>query len=81
MKLPDSMVNSKEIGKLKLENKVKKGIFISAKTYCLITEEENKLIMKAKGINTKSLSYNDYFSLLTKCDVKTAIRTQSIKDW
>lgn len=38
MELPDSMVNSKEIGKLKLENKVKKVIFISAKTYCLITE-------------------------------------------
>ena len=51
LELDEDMVNAKELGKLKLEHKVAKGIFITNKTYCII-DNNNKYINKAKGINT-----------------------------
>jgi hypothetical protein len=33
--LPDDLVSETELGKFKLEHKIKEGIFISGKTYCL----------------------------------------------
>jgi hypothetical protein len=36
LELDEAMVNAKELGKLKLEHKVGKGIFITNKTYCII---------------------------------------------
>jgi hypothetical protein len=51
LELNEAMVNAKELGKLKLEHKVGKGIFITNKTYCII-DNNNKYINKAKGINT-----------------------------
>lgn len=79
-KLSEDMVNSKQIGKIKLEHEISNGIFISGKTYTLITKE-NKIIKKAKGIKTNSLVYDDYFKLLTKRNVNTALKTQSTKNW
>lgn len=61
IELPTSTVDSKELGKLKLEHKVNKGIFITNKTYCLI-DENNKFINKAKGINSESLNKNLFIS-------------------
>jgi DNA polymerase type B, organellar and viral len=52
LELDEDMVNTKELGKLKLEHKVAKGIFITNKTYCLIDNNNNKFINKTKGINT-----------------------------
>jgi hypothetical protein len=43
------MVSSKELGKLKLEHLIIRGIFISPKLYCFLNNSE-KLIKKAKGI-------------------------------
>ena len=37
IKLPDSMISNNELGKLKLEHEVIKGIFISGKFYCTLT--------------------------------------------
>ena len=48
IKLPEHMISPKDLGKLKLEHKIDKGIFISVKTYCLITDDQ-KVIIKAKG--------------------------------
>lgn len=79
IKLPDNMVDTKEIGKLKLQHEIKKGIFISGKTYCFVTKS-NEFINKAKGVNSKSLNYNDYVSLLNGIDIKTAIKSQSAID-
>jgi len=53
--LDDSLVNSKELGKLKLEMVADKGIFLSPKVYALLSN--NKLITKIKGLNTK-LTYD-----------------------
>lgn len=52
IKLPEKFVSSTELGKLKLEHNIKHDIFITGKTYCIITDE-NKFINKTKGIKSK----------------------------
>jgi DNA polymerase type B, organellar and viral len=49
MELPDDIVSKTELGKFKLEYKIKEGIFISGKTYCLELED-GSLIKRAKGV-------------------------------
>lgn len=68
IKLPSNFVSPTELGKLKLEHNIKHGIFITGKTYCMITYE-NKFINKAKGIKSKSLNYTDYCLLLNNVDI------------
>jgi len=75
-KLPESLVNDKELGKFKLEHVIKKGIFISGKTYCLLTDKDI-FINRAKGVKSNSLNYNDYVNLLNSCNVNTAVKSQS----
>ncbi|WP_345624930.1 hypothetical protein, partial [Streptomyces ziwulingensis] len=50
------------IGQFKLEHVVKRGYFISSKTYCLITDE-NKVIIKAKGVDSDSLTVDSFVDL------------------
>ena len=73
-------MNSSVLGKLKLEHELFSSIFISPKTYAFWTKA-NKFITKAKGVNSESLSYLDYLDLLYGKNIKSAIRTQSVKDW
>lgn len=42
------MVHYTKLGKLKLEHKIKRGIFINGELYSLITEN-GELILKSKG--------------------------------
>lgn len=79
IKLPDDMVSSNEIGKLKLEHVIKKAIFISGKTYCFINKDQ--LINRAKGLKSSSLIYPDYVNLLNNIDVTRGSKTQSITNW
>lgn len=84
IKLPEDMISSTEIGKLKLEHEVEKGIFISGKTYCLVTKtdkKDKKFVNKAKGVKSTSLNYYDYLNLLHNIDKEEAIKTQSKKNW
>lgn len=80
MKLDESLVDEKALGKLKLEYIIDKAIFIAPKLYCLVTKE-GEIIIKAKGINKNSLTFNDFFNLLENPDKKTVSKTQSIKNW
>lgn len=59
LKLADELVDSKEIGKLKLENIVSKAYFISNKLYCLVLDE-GTIVIKAKGLNSNSLTLKDF---------------------
>lgn len=59
--LPNNLVNN-EIGKLKLENKIKEAYFIRPKLYGL-KKEEGSDIIKSRGIPSNKLSYNDYKKL------------------
>jgi len=64
--LPVNLVNNKVLGKMKLENIIKKAIFLAPKLYCLLTKD-NKLIHKVKGLNHDiELSVADFESLLYK---------------
>lgn len=74
------MVDTKELGKLKLEHKISKGIFITGKTYCFY-DDKGKFHNKAKGIKSDSLRYMDYLFLLNNRNVNTAIKVSSNKDW
>jgi len=79
IQLPADMVSENEIGKMKLENRLSKGIFITNKTYCY-TNTMNEFINKAKGVNKDALTYDDYAKLLNNVDI-TGSRTNSIINW
>jgi hypothetical protein len=62
--IDESLIDPKTLGKLKLENICKRGIFF--KLYCLETES-GKFITKVKGLkDTSSLIYDDFKNLLYK---------------
>jgi hypothetical protein len=74
--LPDHMVNSKILGKMKLENRVKKAIFLAPKVYFLETIE-NKLIYKVKGLSHDiELTLKDFESLLFKDSFLKRVQTK-----
>lgn len=61
-----SYIDSKTLGKLKLENICKRAIFLASKLYFLETES-GKNIIKVKGLkDSSSLNYNDFKNLLNK---------------
>jgi hypothetical protein len=73
--LDKSLVERREIGKLKLEHVVREGLFVSNKTYCLFLPEggnilskdkkkSSNLIIKAKGADKQSLYLPLFRSLL-----------------
>lgn len=80
IKLPDNMVSSTEMGKLKLEHFALFGIFITGKTYTIL-DQNGKFHNKAKGVKNESLSYIDYVNLLGNKNVTTAIKFSSELDW
>jgi hypothetical protein len=59
--LPKEMI-SNEIGKLKLEYKVKKDLFIAPKLYLLLTDND-KIIIKGRSIGLEELNFLDSISL------------------
>lgn len=64
--IPENLINSKILGKLKLENTCSRAIFLASKLYCL-EKEDNKIISKVKGLKqTNDLTFNDFKNLLYK---------------
>jgi DNA-binding transcriptional regulator WhiA len=58
------LIDNKELGKLKLEYNVIKGIFLAPKLYCLLTDD-NQLITKTRGLSHNiSLNMQDFENLL-----------------
>lgn len=60
--LPGHLVG-KKLGKMKLVHKIKSGIFIKNKLYCII-DDNNQLIIKSSGIDSLNLNYNSFLNLL-----------------
>jgi DNA polymerase elongation subunit (family B) len=54
----DNKYISKKIGDFKLECKIKKGVFISAKTYGII-DSNNKSKIKVKGFDSNDITFNE----------------------
>src|SRR6266508_4406097 len=57
--LPDSMIDPKRLGALKLEGVYSKGIFLAPKVYCLLDNNNNNIEIKIKGVNKKAIIDNN----------------------
>ena len=74
--LPEHLVNSKVLGKMKLENVLDKAIFLAPKMYYLETED-GKIIYKVKGLSHDiELTRNDFDNLLFKESTLQKIQTK-----
>jgi DNA polymerase type B, organellar and viral len=80
LKLPQDFVDSKEIGKLKLEYIITEAFFIADKTYAIKTLE-GKIVKRAKGINSDSLSFDDYEKMFNQVPINNTIRTSSYRSY
>jgi len=60
--LPEGLVGD-NLGKIKLEYKIKKAIFIRKKLYCILTSDD-QVIIKASGIDSSKLSFDLFIDLL-----------------
>lgn len=84
IKLPGNLIGS-EIGKFKLEyNNIKRGYFISSKTYCLVLNEKdeqgkNKVVIKSKGVTNSNLTEQDFINSYEGKQIK-AVKSQSKKN-
>jgi hypothetical protein len=77
----NDIVNSKELGKLKLENVVERAIYIAPKVYYLKTID-NQEIYKVKGLNKKvSLTQEDFENLLMKDSIITRDQNKWFKSF
>lgn len=53
IKLSEDKISKTEIGKLKLEHKIDRGVFINTKVYCIMDKGGN-FINRAKGVKSTS---------------------------
>jgi hypothetical protein len=60
--LPERLIGN-EIGQMKLEQVVLKGIFIKKKLYCIINSNKKEII-KSSGISSTKLNYESFEKLL-----------------
>jgi len=80
LELPKSMVDPKEIGKLKLEHTITEAYFISDKTYSFKTTE-GLIIKRAKGIDSSYLDFDDYKKMYNMCIIDYATKTSSHRNY
>jgi hypothetical protein len=80
LKLPEDFIHKADLGKLKLEHEIVEGYFISDKTYAFINSE-GELIKKAKGVESKNLSFDDYKNMFQLKPVENATKTISKRDY
>ena len=59
----DDKYVGKELGKLSFKGKIKRAYFISPKTYCLVMDDD-KVIIKSKGIKNSLLNEDNFKELL-----------------
>jgi hypothetical protein len=72
------LVSLDKIGLFKLENQVKRGIFISPKLYYL--ELENSVVKKSKGLDAALLSYKDFLCLYKEKPIQVKVSNNFIRD-
>ena len=58
-------LEGKELGQFKLEFIIKEAYFVSNKTYCLVLNN-NKTIIKTKGVLSDSLTLDDFKTMYIK---------------
>ena len=78
--LADHMISNKVLGKMKLENVLRKAIFLAPKVYCLQTEE-GKVIYKVKGLKHEvELTMEDFEQLLYKDSFLKKLQNKWVKN-
>nr|QHB79550.1 DNA polymerase [Sesuvium portulacastrum] len=80
--LPEEVVSSSVLGKLKLENRIKKGYFLAPKAYCFDLMM-GKEVLKFKGLGKEAISkkwFESQFSDPSRTEVVTVVKNFS-KDW
>lgn len=75
--LPDNLVGN-GLGQMKLENKIKRGIFIRKKLYYILNSE-NQEIIKASGIDSSRLDYSYFVKLLSGESIKIQRKTFNVE--
>ena len=75
----DKTLVGHEIGKFKLECEISEAYFISNKTYC-IKKLDGKVIIKAKGTNSKSINWEDFVKLYSGSSIEST-RNETVKDY
>jgi DNA polymerase type B, organellar and viral len=71
-----------EIGKFKLEHDINEAYFISNKTYCLkLNDDKDTLIIKAKGVNSRSLNIDSFKTLYWKNEKIEVLKRSSFKNY
>lgn len=85
IKLPESMVDPKKLGYFKLEHTVEEGYFLAEKTYCLKLKQldqngNNKIVIKAKGVLSDNLTFEDFVKMYDEGYLKNAKKRSSIKE-
>ena len=75
--LSDNLIGS-DLGKFKLECRVKLGYFISSKTYALQLQDDT-IIIKAKGVTKNCLTLDDFKSMYHGNNIK-AIKNNTTTD-
>ena len=80
LKLESNLVDSKQIGKLKLEHEIEKALFITNKLYCFFNKN-GEFHATTKGIDKSTITYSDFVKLYNGTSVNTAIKTRSKADW
>ncbi len=60
--LPISSISDTELGKFKLESKVKEGLFLSPKVY-MVKKSDNTIDIKFKGLNKELLTETDIYDI------------------
>lgn len=80
-KLPDHFVSSSVIGMMKLEYVIKEGYIIAPKLYAF-KDDNNNIIMKAKGVKKGHLTFDDFKSLSNGNDVtiQTTVFLRNLSD-
>ena len=75
----DNNLVGKDLGQFKLEHLIKKGYFITNKTYCILDNNDN-VIIKVKGVNENTLTIDDFKKMYLGSNVG-ASRFESIRNY
>jgi hypothetical protein len=75
--LPECYIG-KELGQLKLEQTINKGIFIRKKLYCIINYEDLEIV-KSSGVDPSRLNYNLFLKLLNGESVTITRKTFNVE--
>jgi len=79
IRLPEEMVHPTTLGKLKLEHTIVQGYFIADKTYAIINTE-GKVIIKAKGVSSSTLTFESFEKMYNR-EVVDATKVSSRRNY